>query len=170
MCKCANKYITGILFEMPDFFEKEENKMEVVLAKTEEELASCLKVRRTVFIEEKGVDPKIEIDEFDSLNADCEHFAVFENGKAIGTFRVRKVDGKTVRLQRFCFLASVRKNGCGKKALEFLEDYYREKGISKITADAKFDVSEFYVRCGYKVVSDVFEEAGIPHVKIEKLI
>lgn len=144
--------------------------MNIVLAQTKDELKKCLEVRRKVFIEEKGVPAEIEIDEFDRDFSSCEHFAVFESERAVGAFRMRRLDESTIRLQRFCFLSEYRGKGFGKKALEFIEDYCRKEGVRLITADAKFEVSGFYVKCGYRVVSDVFEEAGIAHVKIEKKI
>ena len=144
--------------------------MKIVPVKTNEELEYCLEVRRKVFIEEKGVPKEIEIDEFDKDVSCCEHFAVFENEKAVGAFRVRRLDKETVRLQRFCFLNECRGKGLGKRALDFIDKYYKKEDIKRITADAKFEVSGFYEKCGYKVVSDVFDEAGIPHVKIEKEI
>lgn len=144
--------------------------MKIVPVKTNEELEYCLEVRRKVFVEEKGVPKEIEIDKFDKDASCCEHFIVFENEKAVGAFRIRRLDKETVRLQRFCFLSECRGKGFGKKALDFIDEYYKKEGIKLITADAKFEVSPFYEKCGYAVVSDVFEEAGIPHVKIEKEI
>lgn len=144
--------------------------MKMVYARNKEELEKCLEVRRKVFIEEKGVPAEIEIDEFDKDFSSCEHFTVYEGEIAVGAFRIRRLDKSTARLQRFCFLSEYRDKGFGKKALAFIEDYCRKEGIKLITADAKFDVSEFYVKCGYSVVSDVFEEAGVPHVKIELVV
>ncbi len=144
--------------------------MNILPVKTNEELKYCLEVRRRVFIEEKAVPKEIEIDEFDKDASCCEHFVIFENEKAVGTFRVRRIDEEKIKLQRFCFLNEYRGKGFGKKALDFIDGYYKKEGLKLITADAKFEVSGFYEKCGYKVVSDVFLEAGIPHVKIEKKI
>lgn len=56
------------------------------------------------------------------------------------------------------------------QSLEFAEEYYRKNGIKKIILDSQYPVKDFYEKCGYKTVSDIFMEVNIPHVKMEKKI
>ena len=46
----------------------------------------------------------------------------------------------------------------------FRDFYPGEMAARRETIDT---VEEFYESCGYETVSDVFDEAGIPHVKME---
>ena len=57
--------------------------IQVILSKTDEELAQCLRIRQIVFIEEKGVPQELETDEFDTLNK-SEHFVVVCDGNFCG--------------------------------------------------------------------------------------
>lgn len=140
----------------------------IAKVENEEMLRQCLAIRNDVFTVEKGVPKSIEVDEFDTLNEQCEHFLIKYNDDNAGTVGCVKESGNTVRIQRFCFYSRFRGCGLGKESLEYLERYYSEVGIIKIVMDAKFEVCGFYEKCGYERVSDVFIEAGIEHIKMEK--
>ena len=49
-----------------------------------------------------------------------------------------------------------------------VEALCRAQGADKLTLDAKFEVQGFYAACGCRAVSEVFLEANVPHVKMEK--
>lgn len=142
--------------------------IKIVLAESKENLDSCLEIRKKVFIEEKKVPETIEIDEEDVLCVTCNHFLVKYDGICAGTFRCKYINKDEIKVQRFCFLKEFRNKGIGKKALNYIENYYSKKGINTINLDSKFEVYKFYEKCGYEKISDVFEEANIPHVKMIK--
>ncbi len=131
-------------------------------------LKEALKIRNTVFTIEKGVSESIEVDENDVLNEKCDHFMIEYSSNKVGTIRCLKDDEDTIKIQRFCILKEYRKLGIGRKVLEYLEDYYKNLQKKKIIMDAKYSVSNFYEICGYKKISDIFIEAGIEHIKMEK--
>ena len=140
------------------------------VAENSAELERCLEIRRRVFIEEKGVSPDIEIDEHDRLGGEYKHFIVSNNEADVGTARCVKTSENSVQVQRFCVLAELRGRGFGKAVMELIEDYYKDKGINKIELHAKYSVHKFYEKCGYKKVSDIFVEADVEHIKMEKEI
>lgn len=86
----------------------------------------------------------------------------------ICALRCKKLGDKRIQLQRFCVLKEYREAGVGCFVLEQIEDYYWKQGIEEITLDAKFHVSGFYEKCGYKVVSAPFMEADLLHVVMQK--
>ncbi|MBS4786353.1 MAG: GNAT family N-acetyltransferase [Clostridiales bacterium] len=130
---------------------------------TECELEECLRIREAVFTGEKAVPREIEQDERDTLGSGCEHFLLLSGGVPAGTLRCTIQDG-AVRLQRFCLLPAFRGQGNGRRALELLEQLCRSRGERRIELDAKLEAGPFYEKCGYRRCSDVFLEAGIPHV------
>ena len=143
----------------------------VSVGKDADLLKECLNVRRVVFQVEKGIPKDIDLDEFDCINDACEHFLVRYQYESVGTVRCRlDFEEKEIRLQRFCILSDCRTFGLGRRLLEFIEAYYQNKGFDWIRLDAKFAVHGFYEKSGYKAVSDVFMEAGVEHVKMEKRI
>ena len=139
----------------------------IIPAQTQDELERCFAVRHAVFCAERGVSPEIERDGWDSLDSGCVHFLIRENGADTGALRCRYADGAAI-LQRFCLLKSYRGGGRGRAALEAVETHCRAAGIGRMGLDAKFEVCGFYEKCGYTRVSQPFEEAGIPHVKMIK--
>ena len=141
--------------------------IDVIPAQTQNELERCFAVRRAVFCVERGVSPGIERDQWDALSPGIAHFLIQEDGADIGALRCRYSEDTAV-LQRFCVLKERRKSGVGRAALEAVEDWCRAAGIGRIELDAKFEVRGFYEKCGYMKLSDPFEEAGIPHVKMAK--
>lgn len=143
---------------------------EVIKANDKDTLSQSLEVRRLVFTVEKGISQEDEVDAFDVLDNVCDHFLVRYNGENVGAFRCMHKLENIVQLQRFCFLNSYRCLGLGRKALDFAEKYYRKNNIKKIILDSQYPVKDFYEKCGYQTVSDIFMEVNIPHVKMEKII
>ena len=144
--------------------------LEIKVIETNEDLEKALNVRRTVFINEMGVPESIELDEFDTLNSQSKHILVLYNGQVVGTARCNLISDTELKIQRFCFLPEYRKSGFGKLLLEFIEKEFSQIGYNYFFLEAKFSVHEFYKKCGYKKVSDIFIEANVPHIKMEKEI
>lgn len=124
-------------------------------------------VRRSVFIEEQGVPEDVEMDGKDD---EATHFVAFETGtdRPVGTARVRRIDESTAKAERVAVVAAHRGNGLGARLMDHLEETAREWGCSAVSLHAQTAVEGFYHACGYETVSDVFEEAGIPHVEMVK--
>lgn len=76
--------------------------IQVILSKTDEELAQCLCIRQIVFIEEKGVPQELETDEFDTLNK-SDHFLVLCDGNSVGTLRCRREAEATINYRGSAF-------------------------------------------------------------------
>lgn len=142
--------------------------LKITIAENRETLDLCLQVRNAVFTIEKNISKEIEVDEYDILHGICDHFLLEYDGKPVGALRCMWMSEATVKLQRFCILKEYRKLGLGKEMLEAVELHYRSQSVSEIELDAKYEAHGFYEKCGYRKVSDVFEEAGIPHVKMVK--
>ena len=124
-------------------------------------LKECLNVRYAVFQAEKGIPRDIDVDKYDCINDECEHFLIRYDNKSVGTARCRlDFEEKEIRLQRFCILSNCRMLGLGRKLLEFIDVFYQNKGFEWIRLDSKFAVHGFYEKSGYQVVSDIFMEAG----------
>lgn len=142
--------------------------IKIYKVETSDDLEKCLNIRNQVFTVEKGVPRAIEVDSFDTLDSQCDHFLILKNNQRCGTLRCMSVDDESVKVQRFCILQDFRGLGIGKVAMEFIENYYKEKGKSKIQMDSKYSVYRFYEKCGYRQISDVFIEANIGHIKMIK--
>lgn len=140
------------------------------IEQADQRIADCVGIRREVFVKEQGVPVELEIDGFDEPGSGCLHFLVFDGERAVGTFRAYFETADTVHLQRFCVLKEARGKGFGRAAFLFAEGFFREKGAKKLTFGAQCTAVGFYEKLGCAVVSDVFTDAGMPHVTMEKVL
>ncbi len=131
-------------------------------------LAVCKAIRRRVFIDEQGVEESLEIDGYDILGGKCRHYYVLAGGIPAAACRVTDKGEGIAKLQRFCVLPEFRSAGLGRFMLEKLEDICRAGNFGRMEMGAQCHAAPFYEKCGYRVVSDVFMDAGIEHVKMEK--
>ena len=134
---------------------------------TDSDLETAFHIRKEVFVKEQGVPLADEFDEFDKLYGQCDHVLVYYDEQAVGTGRVRVVDGLG-KLERICILKSYRKYGLGKKIIQMLEEIAKDKGIAKVKLHGQTHAEEFYKKLGYMTSSDVFTEDGIPHILMVK--
>lgn len=138
--------------------------MEVKQVTTKEQLDDAFAVRRTVFVDEQQVPEEEEIDQYED---EATHVVLYDNEEPIGAARVRVLDG-IGKLERICVLSSGRKKGAGKLIVNKLEEIATSQGVSKLKLNAQTHAIPFYERLGYETVSDVFMDAGIPHVTMIK--
>lgn len=138
--------------------------MEVKQVKTKEQLDDAYAVRRAVFVDEQQVPEEEEIDQYEN---EATHVVLYDNGEPIGAARVRVLDG-IGKLERICVLSSSRKKGAGKLIVDKLEEIAMSQGVNKIKLNAQTHAIPFYERLGYETKSDVFMDAGIPHVTMIK--
>ena len=119
-------------------------------------------IRRTVFIDEQGVPEELEWDEFDEASV---HFlAITDDGAAIGCARLLP-DG---HLGRMAVLPAWRGRGVGRALLAAALAAARRCGHTMLRLSAQTHAAAFYARAGFVAVGDQYDEAGIPHVAMEK--
>lgn len=130
-------------------------------------MAAAHSVRRSVFIEEQDVSEAIEMDGNDD---DAIHFIITEaaSQQAVGTARLRTPEPELAKPERVAVLQAYRGNGLGERLMGLIESEARTQGCSRAVLHAQTRVEDFYGALGYEVTSDVFDEAGIPHVEMEK--
>ncbi|MBB6448502.1 putative GNAT family N-acyltransferase [Geomicrobium halophilum] len=138
--------------------------MKVEIADNDEEIKSVREIRSKVFIDEQNVPPEEEWDEYEK---DSVHFLAEVSGKRAGAGRVRFHEGLG-KAERICVLKEFRGTGLGKEIMHALEAYVAKQGGYGVILNAQTHATAFYERLGYKVTSDEFLDAGIPHVVMEK--
>jgi predicted GNAT family N-acyltransferase len=139
--------------------------LNVQLVTTKEQLEDAYSVRRTVFVHEQHVPLEEEIDQFED---EATHVVLYDdNEEPIGAARVRVLDG-IGKLERICVLSTARKKGAGKLIVNKLEEIATAQGVSKLKLNAQTHAIPFYERLDYETISDVFLDAGIPHVTMVK--
>ena len=138
--------------------------MKVIRITEEKDFNEAYRIRKNVFVEEQGVPAE---NEFDAYETHAQHILVYYDNKPVATGRIRIIDN-VAKLERICVLASYRKYGLGKVAVDELEIIAKEKGITKAKLHAQTQAKGFYERLGYIVNSEQFMEEGMPHFSMIK--
>lgn len=145
--------------------------MEVVIVRTEDELAECLAIRREVFMDEQGVSEEEEIDSEDVVGVGHHLFIRNDVGAAVATARYKPYDDHTAKIQRVAVRKAYRSFGYGRLVMQAIEDYAARDGYQSAVLDAQCHAQAFYTRLGYEVVSpEPFYDAGILHVRMKKVL
>jgi N-acetylglutamate synthase-like GNAT family acetyltransferase len=76
----------------------------------------------------------------------------------------------TIQLRQMAVDNLQQTSGLGRAIVLFAEETAREKGYKVLMMHARDAVIPFYQKCGYKISGDGFEEVGIPHHRMEKLL
>ncbi|MBF2025892.1 MAG: GNAT family N-acetyltransferase [Oscillatoriales cyanobacterium C42_A2020_001] len=143
------------------------DELTVRLANLPQDLPQIHKIRYLVFQIEQGVDPTLE---FDGRDNESEHMLVYQGEKAVGTVRLRWLDASTAKIERFAVLREFRGRGIGQALMESVLAWLTEKQITTVCMNAQQPVQAFYERFGFAPEGQVFEEAGIPHIRMKKLL
>ena len=122
-----------------------------------------INIRYQVFVDEQKVPIELEIDNDDPL---ASHVLCLVDGQPVGTGRIL-LDG---HIGRLAVLKAHRKQGFGNKILEHLELIAQEHGLTQVFLNAQVSAIPFYEKRGYKITSDVFDDAGIPHQTMRKTL
>ena len=124
-------------------------------------------VRRRVFVEEQGVPEELEWDE---LDATAHHVVALDGGEVIATGRLVALEPGIGRIGRMAVDAERRQQGVGRAILTALEEAAAARGLSHIILHAQVQALGFYERCGYTVEGEAFDDAGIAHREMRKVL
>jgi ElaA protein len=130
------------------------------------QLFDVLQLRNQIFIVEQNC-PYLDLDLKDQK---CFHVMGYNNlGQLMATSRVLPagISYPEVSLGRVAVALPARGFGIGdelnRKSLDFIIDYY---GDVPVRLSAQKHLSNFYKKHGFSVVSDPYDEDGIPHVEM----
>jgi len=127
-------------------------------------------LRRAVFIEEQAIPAELEWDEAD---AGAVHgVALNALGEVVATGRLL-VDADhpgAARIGRMAVNRHLRGGGWGAAVLGLLESAARERGDREVRLHAQRSALAFYERLGYSAVGEPFDEAGIVHVEMRRVL
>ncbi|MEN5201385.1 GNAT family N-acetyltransferase [Pseudomonas wadenswilerensis] len=133
------------------------NKIRVRLADWQKDNADIRRIREAVFIAEQNVPPELEWDADDNTAV---HFLAMEGDYAIGTARLLP-DG---HIGRVSVLKDWRGLKVGDALMQAVIVEAQNRDLKQQMLSAQVHATPFYERLGFKVVSEEFLEAGIPHV------
>jgi predicted GNAT family N-acyltransferase len=125
-----------------------------------QDIATCQRLRRVVFIEEQGVP---EADEVDGLDGQALHLLAFMHDAPVGTARLL-LKGPVGKIGRVCVLPQARGTGLGAALIEAALKVLRDQpGVTEAYLGSQSHATGFYQKLGFVVEGDEFLDAGIPH-------
>ena len=124
-------------------------------------------IRIEVFVKEQAVS--IE-EEWDGLDDDALHLlAVSQTGEPVGTNRML-IHEKTGHIGRMAVMKTWRGQGVGLALMKTMVDIARAQGLRDLFLNAQTYAIPFYEKVGFKAVGDEFDEAGMPHYRMERVL
>lgn len=75
-----------------------------------------------------------------------------------------------VQLKQMAVLPNQQGKGTGAQLLHHAEIIALQKGYKKVSMHARQTALRFYQKCNYVSIGGIFEEVGIPHFKMEKVL
>ena len=134
--------------------------MNIQLVTTKKQLEDAYYVRMKVFVEEQHVPAEEEIDQFEDA---ATHFILYDElQRPAGAGRLRILD-KIGKVERICVMPDSRSKGAGTIIMNALEEYGAKQDIHTFKLNAQIQALPFYEKRGYRIVSEEFLDAGIPH-------
>ncbi|KIQ61771.1 acetyltransferase [Kitasatospora griseola] len=147
------------------------------VADNEDDLAAVWAVRRAVFVEEQEIPAELEYDEYDATSAHL--LAVGEDGAPLGTARLISgaealaltggIAGR-VLLGRLAVVPAARGTGLGVRLVRAVEELGREHGATELELHAQVQALGFYERLGYAAHGPEYDDAGIPHRTMTRVL
>ncbi|SFR36031.1 GNAT family N-acetyltransferase [Litoreibacter janthinus] len=122
------------------------------------DIATCLKIRRVVFIDGQNVP---EDEEVDGEDPTCRHYLAHVDGVPAATARVKSL-GDRAKIQRVAVLDEYRGTGLGAELMRFVLDDLREEFEAAILGSQSHAIG-FYEKLGFAAFGTEYDDAGIPH-------
>ena len=123
-------------------------------------------IRYRVFVMEQAVPEEMEWDEYDQ---DAIHALALINDETVGTARLI-LNHEKAKIGRMAVLEEWRSQGIGFALLNALVQEARQQQIKWIELHAQVHAEQFYAKLGFVAVGEVFSEAGIDHIKMQKVL
>lgn len=124
-------------------------------------------IRRAVFIEEQHVS---EPEEWDDLDQEAVHFIGVDAVEDVSTGRMVVTDG-VAKLQRIAVLKHARGRNLGFDLIKTMMAVAQESGhIEMFKLSAQTYAIPFYERLGFVAYGDEYNDAGIPHRDMKRII
>ena len=142
--------------------------LQIEIVTYNKQLRPIQSIRRTVFQVEQGVASELE---FDGQDERAEHLLAYINGQPVGTARIRAVSEQVAKIERLAVLPSARGRGIGTQLTEqALAVIVSKNSYTQVMVHAQEYIKGLYEKLGFEQVGKPFDEAGIVHVKMMKIL
>jgi len=149
-------------------FEAGESMVDVRVGSWRELEAAARPIRNEVFIGEQKIPADME---WDDADADAVHAVAFNRlGRALGTGRMLEHVPGVAKIGRMAVASPSRHGGVGRAVLDALLGAARARGDREAVLHAQLGAAPFYERAGFVRRGPQFDEAGIAHVEMLRVL
>ena len=139
----------------------------IMAARTPEEREACYAIRRIVFVQEQAVPLELEMDEYDDS---ATHFLLRDGRQTpLATARLLNKHG-LAKIGRVAVLKEARGSGIGLALMQFVLEEARRQEFTEAVLDSQTYAIPFYARLGFLVEGNEFDDAGIPHFLMRRML
>ena len=129
---------------------------------------AAAKVRTAVFVQAQGIASGNEGDEADRSALHAVAFNAL--GQGIATGRLVRLDHGSGKIGRMAVHRALRGSQIGRDILQTLLNHARQRGDTEVTLHAQRSAEAFYLRQGFMVRSEHFDEVGIVRIEMFKAL
>ena len=136
---------------------------------TLKQLYEITRSRCEVFIQEQKI---VCEEELDGLDEKCIHVFLEEDEIVVAYCRIvpKGINYENISIGRVLVLEGFRRKGIAQEMLKVTVEYIKSNfQDNKIVLSSQLYAKVLYESVGFIVASDIYEEAGIPHVKMYKM-
>ena len=149
-------------------FEAREPMLDVQVGDWAAQGAAARHIRHAVFAAEQGIAADLMCD---AADVSALHALAFNRfGVPLASGRLLKAEGGVAKIGRMATLASVRGAGHGAAVLQALTAAARDRGDRELLLHAQTSAVGFYRRAGFSEQGAVFEEAGVMHQTMRRVL
>lgn len=130
-----------------------------------QEIEAIKQIRIAVFQTEQGVASDLDFDGKDEI---CTLIIAKLKNEYVGTVRVRYLDKHTAKIERLAVLNTARGYGLGKLLMTKALEIATANGSKEAVIHAQEYIKSLHEQLGFQQEGNVFEEAGIKHIKMRK--
>ena len=130
-----------------------------------DDLTDAYAIRRKVFMQEQDIS---EAEEFDGTDTECMHLVAYDGDDLpVATGRIR-VTLDEFNIGRIAVLPTHRGKHLGLFVMQVLIHACFTMGGERQVVRAQIYARGFYEKLGFTAFGDEYEEAGIPHISMER--
>ena len=96
------------------------------------------------------------------------HFGLSNGTDWVGVLVVHDMGAGKYKLRQIAVTKRCQSQGIGRQLMTMVEECLQAGGVRTCELNSRLTVSGFYKAIGYRPVGEVFEEIGLPHVKMVK--
>ena len=137
---------------------------------TLKQLYEITRSRCEVFIQEQRI---VSEEELDGLDDKCIHIFLEENERVVAYCRIvpKGINYENISIGRVLVLKEFRRNGIAQEMLQVAVEHIKlNLKENKVVLSSQLYAKNLYESVGFIVVSGIYKEAGINHIKMYKIL